>query len=519
MNRCSLTIGWALSIAIALLAGCQSNKAPAAPVLTGPAEGRAGAFLSFSAMVADPDGDSVACRVAWGDGDTSDWSHPFASGGAITLDHAWPLADTYSLSAQAREARGNESPWSSGLQVVVLPAPVNEPPAVPALSGPDSGVMRETLSYGVVATDPENDPVSYRVAWGDGDTSDWSQAVASGESLTLTHAWLAAGAYRVTGQAKDRYGNRSEWSAGLSVDLQVPEYPGTVIAKVTVVPSALGICVTPDGQYLYVANYSDNTVSKVRTSDYTETKRFLVHGRPSICVLSRDGQYVYVSCSDESTVARVRVSDDVVVGRIVTPRDPWEMATSPDGNYLYAGIFRASSYKVAVLSLVDDSVVAAPVVGQNPWGMAITPDGAYLYVACRNGDAVAVLRTADRSLVATIAVGDAPNGLAISPDGQFVYVVAETSAAVYVIKTADNTVVDTIAVPDLPTGVGVLPDGKYIYVASHNSNYVSVIRTADNAIVKQIAVGSGPDRFAVAPDGSRVYVTVRGEGKVAVIGY
>jgi YVTN family beta-propeller protein len=499
-----------------LFVACHTaNKPPATPVVVGPAGGFVGATLSYSIVSTDPESDSVCYRVAWGDGDTSDWSAVVPSGDSVTMTHSWTAADTYSITGQAKDQRGHESPWSAGLAVACQ---TNMPPDTPVVHGPTEGFVRTTLTYSIVSTDPESDSLCYRVAWGDGDTSDWSSLVPLGDSVTMIHSWPTSDTYLISGQAEDQWGHESPWSAGLALHILPSEYPDTVIATIPVGSVPFGPCVTPDGQYVYVPNFTDNTVSVVRTSDNTEVRRFTLSGRPSFAMPSRDGQYVYVTCSQGSSVARVRVSDNTVVGTIPTPSDPLEIALSPDGSLMYVGLFRSSSYRVAVVRLSDDSIVATPQVGCDPWGLAVTPDGTYLYVALWCEDHVAVLRTADYAVVDTIPVGHQLNGLAMSADGRFVYVAAETSNAVYVIRTSDNSVAATVPVADQPTGVAVLPNGKYVYVASYASDYVSVIRTSDNTVVKQIQVGGHPDQFAVLPDGSAVYVSVHDEGYIKVIG-
>jgi len=81
--------------------------------------GVAGETLSFAASASDPDGDSVAVRVSWGDGDTSDWSDLAPPSGAIAMEHAWSDSGTYPVKAQAMDEDGATSDWSAGCSVYV----------------------------------------------------------------------------------------------------------------------------------------------------------------------------------------------------------------------------------------------------------------------------------------------------------------------------------------------------------------------------------------------------------------
>ncbi|MBM3330377.1 hypothetical protein FJY68_00840 [candidate division WOR-3 bacterium] len=66
--------------------------------------------------------------------------------------------------------------------------------------------------FQVTASDPDFDRVSVRIDWNNGDTSDWSAAFWSGDTLTLEHAWSAPGTFRISAQARDEKGAFSAWS-------------------------------------------------------------------------------------------------------------------------------------------------------------------------------------------------------------------------------------------------------------------------------------------------------------------
>ncbi len=193
------------------LALSSCNHPPAlATAPTGPGHCFAGVTYTFAAVANDPDGDSVAVRFDWGDSTMSDWSNWSASGWPVTADHAWKDTGTYEVRAWARD-RKHTSRVSASLAVDVL---VHRPPATPSVpSGPDTGVQFSSTMFASVALHPDSLPTAIRFSWGDGDTSDWSPAVASGESVRVSHAWSLPDTYLVTAQAKDTGGAVSEWSA------------------------------------------------------------------------------------------------------------------------------------------------------------------------------------------------------------------------------------------------------------------------------------------------------------------
>jgi hypothetical protein len=101
----------------------------------------------------------------------------------------------------------------AGLLVVSCPKKNRVPDAPSVPSGPSAVAKDSLASFSSAATDPDGDSVCIRFDWGDGDTSDWSQYVASSESVLMTHAWTAAAVCSVRAQAKDQRSLTSAWSS------------------------------------------------------------------------------------------------------------------------------------------------------------------------------------------------------------------------------------------------------------------------------------------------------------------
>ena len=79
----------------------------------------------------------------------------------------------------------------------------NSAPEAPGIQGSASARPADTLSYRFNTTDPDGDSVFFTVSWGDGDSTQWSPAVASGEDYTQTHVYSDSGTYYITAKAKD----------------------------------------------------------------------------------------------------------------------------------------------------------------------------------------------------------------------------------------------------------------------------------------------------------------------------
>lgn len=95
----------------------------------------------------------------------------------------------------------------------------NTPPTTPYIIGPTSGQPNQQYDYTITATDPDDDPLSYIIDWGDESTSGWTDPVPSGSSVRLNHAWEKPGLYHVKGKAKDSSNVESSWSEPLLLNI------------------------------------------------------------------------------------------------------------------------------------------------------------------------------------------------------------------------------------------------------------------------------------------------------------
>jgi len=196
------------------------NRAPRVPIVpSGPAYCAKDTAYTYMATASDPEGDSVAIRFDWGDSTLSAWSGWIPSGETIALTHAWSDTGTFLVRTFAQDYEHAASGFSAGLSVVVVMAP--DVPSEP--SGPDRGATDSSYAFTSAAFQPDNFSVAIRFAWGDGDTSDWSGFVASGESVRLGHAWLDTGTYSITAQARDTGAVRSEWSRAHTIRIHPPD--------------------------------------------------------------------------------------------------------------------------------------------------------------------------------------------------------------------------------------------------------------------------------------------------------
>ncbi len=121
--------------------------------------GRDGFEVVVSASGIDPDGDSLTYTFEWGDGSQS------ANAGGVAT-HAYPEGQfqSYEVTAIARDGRGGEARRTLEID---FPRPAaNEDPVIARLDEISRDGFRVAIAASAV--DPDGDPLTYTIDWGDG---------------------------------------------------------------------------------------------------------------------------------------------------------------------------------------------------------------------------------------------------------------------------------------------------------------------------------------------------------------
>jgi outer membrane protein assembly factor BamB len=250
-------IGLALILSAILFFSCKrKNHTPLVPLTPlGPASGDTGITYHFSTSTYDPDEDSISYQFDWDDGDTSAWSDLVPDGVSYMMYKSWSAIGNYMVRARAKDNKDAISDWSNGQSIdIVLYTPPNNSPDIPSKpNGPESGIPDTIYSFTTSTTDPDHDLVSYQFDWSDGDTSNWSDFVASGNSVVMSKSWSAASIYSVKVRAKDTVGAISDWSAPCSIAIVIKwryKTDGDIYSSPAISVDGI-IYFTSDDYYLY----------------------------------------------------------------------------------------------------------------------------------------------------------------------------------------------------------------------------------------------------------------------------
>lgn len=237
--------------------------------------------------------------------------------------------------------------------------------------------------------------------------------------------------------------------------------PNQVIADPGVGKYAFGAAVTPNGQFAYVPNNADNTVSVINTATNTVVATIALTGSPVSetspkgAVVSPDGSSLYVVCQGTTTGQGVVVVIDTSTQAVKTAYtisssggtaanfDPQTIAVAPNGMIYvlsdYAGGLSGSATSPSQVTVINPANPTNQVnitlpggfgKASNLGGIVVNPQGTLAYVANSGSNNISVINLSTNTVSQTISLsqfvqtGFSPNPVALNfnPNGTRLYV-------------------------------------------------------------------------------------------------
>ncbi len=211
--------------------------------------------------------------------------------------------------------------------------------------------------------------------------------------------------------------------------------------------------VTPDGQYVFVANFNlhgdhtPSTVSAVYTGDLVEVAQITTCTMPHGMRMHPNGMTVYSACmmDNEIVVIDTRTLDVshrfsvspgherlVMDGRLADHGgdscSPTWAQPGPTGDVLYV-VCNANDVILEV-SLSRWNVIRRFQTGRGPYNLDLSPDGTTLVATLKQGGAVELWDLASGQRLVTIpSTAPVTHGVVISPDSRYAFVSVESVGA------------------------------------------------------------------------------------------
>ena len=248
--------------------------------------------------------------------------------------------------------------------------------------------------------------------------------------------------------------------------------------------------VTPDGQYVWVSNYSMYGAG------------FGPEGSDTCSPASAHAAGDTNSYAYRISLKTLKIDSVVQVGIV-----PKYLAVTPNGKYLVVSNW--CSWDAVVVDLSSNHVVARIPVGAYPRGIAISPDSTMAYVAIMGSTILAQINLNTMRVVHQIYVGSNVRHVVIDPiNGQYLYVSLNASGVVEKINRATGHIMARVHTGSECRTLAISTDGTALFVVNYNSNTMTMLRSSDLHVLQNVATGTHP--VGVTYDGrtGRVWVAV-----------
>jgi YVTN family beta-propeller protein len=322
-------------------------------------------------------------------------------------------------------------------------------------------------------------------------------------------------------------------AAGSPQKLQSRIRPGTaptntVIATVTVGNGPQALVLSPDNTLLYVANYTDGTISVIdTTTNMVVGSPYSAGSNPESIAVTSGGTQLYIANNNlAGTVTVLNASTGALINTVAVGANPLHLAVTPNGKQVW--VPNSETGTVSVIDTTNQTVTSSISIGVSPSCVAFAPNGKTAYVTDLSLFHVNLVDTSTQKISSFLAM-----------DGRFFLVVNPTGAnEVYArgeqgIEPIENS--KELPAACTPFGLvepggdflgnpAVTPNGKYLYVPQTYSGVgtagdeVAVVDTKTYQNVGSfIEVGNEPAWVVISSKGNLAYVTNYEDNTVSVI--
>jgi YVTN family beta-propeller protein len=325
-------------------------------------------------------------------------------------------------------------------------------------------------------------------------------------------------------------------------------YSSYIVNTTTVPVGTTPYSIAYDGNYVWVGNFGNNTVSRIDISQFnTNTNTSTSTSRPSIIInigtatsntpfgIAVDSTYLWVANNSISgTVSQFDKSTQKLINTIPVGNSPYGILS--DGPYVWVTNYNdgtvsridKSKYSATTPSGTTTTTLSKPItytVGSNPCN--ITSDSNYIYVA-NNGDntvsridkGISSSTTPSGTITTpssttpssttpsrpiTIAVGKKPFG--IVTDNDYVWVTnSDDNNVSRILKSQFSTYTSPSKPPTIPVGnkpLGItMTDDNYVWVVNNGDNTVTRIDKSQSSTTPSSTTPSSTTPSSTTPSGT-----------------
>ena len=140
---------------------------------------------------------------------------------------------------------------------------------------------------------------------------------------------------------------------------------------------------------VYVANYQDGTVSKI--TDGSVSTIVGIGNNPLGVAITPDGRFLYVADYNsgfDGSIYVVRTGDNSIISTISVGLGPWGVAVGSQGTIVHVTSSETFPGRLTLIRVSDNAVIGTVSLGLNPLGVAVPANGDFAYAVNQSDNSI-----------------------------------------------------------------------------------------------------------------------------------
>lgn len=225
-----------------------------------------------------------------------------------------------------------------------------------------------------------------------------------------------------------------------------------------------------------------------------ERKDIPVGRGPDALFLTPDEEYLYVANVEDTLISVISTREDRTVRTIGSMEYPWGFAALEHSNEVAVSTYGG---EIVIVDYQNHHVTRRINLNQ-PLGGIASFDGS-MYVVLTDSNSVARIDAASLERTDTYPTDPGPDGIATSPDGGRLYVANTISGTISVIDTRTH-VTRSFVVGGKPELVHRSDDGRFVFISNFTLNKLHILSTSVDTVLHEIKGLNGPEEARMEYD-------------------
>ncbi|MEE9168744.1 MAG: hypothetical protein V3U73_03225 [bacterium] len=239
-----------------------------------------------------------------------------------------------------------------------------------------------------------------------------------------------------------------------------------------------------------------------QTDSLARTKEISVGKGPDALFVTPDEDFLYVANVEDTHVSVIDTRKDSVVYNIDTVDYPWGFVHLGNSNFVAVSGWDKG---IDIINFTSHKITQTKRYAHNLGGITATRDGKWIFVVATEDNKVLKIATSNLEIVDEYKTGTGPDGIGISKDNRKIYVTNTKDGTISVINV-ETKFGKTIFTGGKPELVHPNKDHSLLYISNFFEGKVHVVDTETDQIIHELTGLDGPEEAVLSRSGEKLYV-------------